>query len=44
MELHYAELARLAGRRRFGDVAFSALPDAPIRPVRRKRRLRRRPQ
>ena len=43
MELHYAELARIASRRRFNDVAFSALPDAPIRPVRR-RRLRRRPR
>lgn len=42
MEPHYVELGRLAARRRFEQVAFSALPDAPIQPIRRTRRLRRR--
>jgi hypothetical protein len=42
MDPHYVVLARLAIRDRFEKRAFSALPDAPIRPARRSRRLRRR--
>lgn len=40
MDLHHVELARLAATERFGQVAFSALPDAPVRPTGRRRRLR----
>jgi hypothetical protein len=41
MDIHHVELARMAARDRFQRLAFSALPDAPIQPSRRRRRLRR---
>ena len=40
MDLHHVELARVAATDRFEELAFSALPDAPVRPVGRRRRLR----